>query len=192
MTSWQFESSQDEEIQILSTRTQQWSVGWRRKVGETSAASAFLLFPPGLPPPPPLVLAHLSPQLVMSPAASDVKVSQAQGTIELRENVSPGARVWLFVPWCVCVCSPFSRVIKDPICHTHTHTALWTPAVELSSAATLKEPRSAVLPLHLSRLLSSISPCRVISFLFLSFSLLSLSLYVNTYFLLFLPHRLYV
>lgn len=190
------------------TQTEQWSGWiWGGRLGETSvrmptSASAFLLFPPDLLPPPlvlsrppPSMSSFHSPQLVMSPAASDVKVSWAEGTIELRENVRPIARVRacvavFFLSGCLCVCvrSPFSRVIKDPICHTHTHTALWTPAVELSIAATLKGPCSAILPLHLSRLLSSISPCRVISFLFLSFSSLLLSLYVNTYFLLFLSH----
>ena len=94
---------------------------------------------------------------------------------------------------CVCVCVyvclcvyPFSRVIKDPILRTHTHAhtqPLWTPAEELSSAAALKEPCSPVLPLHLFPLLSSISPCRVISLpLFLSLSApLSLSLCMSTF-----------
>lgn len=36
----------------------------------------------------------------MSPVASDVKVSQAEGTMELRENVNPGARVFVHVSVC--------------------------------------------------------------------------------------------
>lgn len=40
------------------------------------------------------------PLLVMSPAASDVKVSQAEGTMELRENVNPGAHVSVHVSVC--------------------------------------------------------------------------------------------
>lgn len=66
----------------------------------------------------------------MSPAASDVKVSQAEGTMELRQNVNLSARA-RFCVFFLCVCVIvwarvylFSRVIKDPICHTlpRTHT----------------------------------------------------------------------
>lgn len=102
-------------------------------LGVHTSASAFFLFPPDflppplvLSPPPPMSSFH-SPQLVMSPAASDVKVSQAEGTMELRENVNPGvhgsACVFCGFFLCVLVCVyPFSRVIKDPIWHTHTCT----------------------------------------------------------------------
>lgn len=49
------------------------------------------LFPihsPATPPPKAPFLSPLPPQLVMSPAASDVKVSQAEGTMQRGENVN--------------------------------------------------------------------------------------------------------
>lgn len=72
-----------------------------------ASASAFCLSLPDLLAPPPSMSSFHSPQLVMSPAASDVKVSQAEGTMELRENVNPGACACVRVSvglQCVCMC----------------------------------------------------------------------------------------
>lgn len=119
-----------------SSRTCCWSLCVRR-VRVPASASSFFLFPLiffllllwSLAPPSSMSSFH-SPQLIMSPAASDVKVSQAEGTMELRQNVNLSARA-RFCVFFLCVCVIvwarvylFSRVIKDPICHTlpRTHT----------------------------------------------------------------------
>lgn len=60
-----------------------------------------------LPSPPPSTSSFHFPKLVMSLAASDVKVSLAEGTMELRENVRASTRVSVHVSacfLCMCVC----------------------------------------------------------------------------------------
>lgn len=100
-------------------------------------------------------------------------------------------------PWCtrvraclyvfsVCVCVPSHGLLKIPF--AVQTKPLWTPAEELSSAATIKEPCSPVLPLHLSPPLSFISSCRVIS-VSSAYSLsLFLSVCINSYLLSFPLH----
>lgn len=92
-----------------SSRTRCWSLCVRR-VRVPASASSFFLFPLiffllllwSLAPPSSMSSFH-SPQLIMSPAASDVKVSQAEGTMELRQNVNLSARA-RFCVFFLCVC----------------------------------------------------------------------------------------
>lgn len=105
-------------------------------------SSFFLLISFLLPGPPPSTSSFHFPKLVMSPAASDVKVSWAEGTMELRENVRPPctrvrACSCVFSVY-VCVCLPSHGLLKIPF-DVHAKP-LWTPAEELSSVALFSRP----------------------------------------------------
>lgn len=128
-----------------------------------------------------------SSQLVMSPAASDVKVSQAEGTMELRENVNPRCtRIFVHSSVCfpcVCVCIPSHGLLKIPFTvhtHTHTHTAPLNPCRGIkqcccSNRALFFHPPTPPLSSFVFHF-----PCRVISLsLFLSLPLSPLSLSVR-------------